>query len=557
MTRNKKEIGVNNHCSFYPNHGRAILCAFKFNGQNRTLANWSSGGEPVSLRIVPTDETLLPDIPKGPIMEAIAAVIFALGILIGIIWGIIGKFKPEFYLVNYNEEGPYNEIKDNHYPCIHNNTSMFCNRYADWQSRAVIRLCELRYAGTMINFKNSKGGFWAGTEKNFYHNVGICSMAPTYAQSVTHLGNPILIGDTLQSTGVRQIAFQFSHDRGEDHHKRKSGESKKLLTAKNEITEQEHWNNNDAWFCISNAVFTKSSKAANSYFAKFKDSDGEGKVFKEYTAKSHSDSMKDKNISGCAHDVNQKGDGRLIDSQYTENIFNWKGHVGYVYTGGYKGASDKYRHYHFHIGVEAFPPNINKPSGITHPRGWVFNPSGMITWPLQPSDGGDFYVGLEMDLSEPNLDSGGGDFQFTYIRLHFGDLAENKYVTESLSGVHYTQDPARRETVPIGRILDLYPTTDTNYLLRGSGEPEANPNDFTYQLTSHNRRCKFMSRQKIKPTMYLTDISYGVHLGTVNSKTYYYAHKMADLRPLMSSTKVKTYDSKSEWEYNNRNNHWD
>ena len=543
ITRNKKEAAVNNKCKFYPNHGRVLLCAFKFNGQNRTLANWSSNGEPVSLRIVPTDETLTPDIPLGPILSTIRDVITYLGILVGIIWSLIGLFKPEFYLVNFNEEGPYNEVKDNHYPCIHNNTSMFLNRYADFKSRAIIRLCEMRYAGTMINFKNSKGGFWAGTEKNFFHNVGICSMAPTYAQSVTHLGNPILIGNTLQSTGVRQVAFQFSYDKDEDHHSRKSGESKKLLTEKNEISEQPHWDNNDQWFCVSNAVFSKTSKEANSYFAKFKDSDGDFKTYKEYQAKSHEDSMKDKNIDGCAHDVSYDGDKRLINSPYTENIFNDKGHLGYVYTKGYKGSADKYRHYHFHIGVESFPPNINRPSGINHPRGWVFNPNGMITWPLRPEDGNDFYVGLEMDLSEPNLDAGGGDFQFTYIRLHFGDLNEDKYVTEGLSGVHYAEEPARRETVPVGRIVDLYPTSDTNYLLRGSGEPGPNQNDFTFQLTNKNKHCKFMSKQKIKPSMYLTDISYGVHLGTVNAKTYYYAHKMSNLRPLMSSTKVEVYDS--------------
>ena len=162
------------------------------------------------MSITPTGETLLPDIPWGPIMAAILEVLKYMGILIGIIWGLIGKFKPEFYLVNFNKEGPFNEIKDNHYSHISNNTSAFVNRYADAESRAMIRLAEFRYAGTMINFRNSKGGFWKPGETNWFHNVGICSLAPTYAQSITHLGNPIIIGDLItEPSGVRQVVFQY------------------------------------------------------------------------------------------------------------------------------------------------------------------------------------------------------------------------------------------------------------------------------------------------------------------------------------------------------------
>ena len=58
LTRDKKSIGVNSQITIYPNHGQVLLCAFKFNGQNRTLANWSKDGEPVSMSITATGETL-------------------------------------------------------------------------------------------------------------------------------------------------------------------------------------------------------------------------------------------------------------------------------------------------------------------------------------------------------------------------------------------------------------------------------------------------------------------------------------------------------------------
>ena len=152
-------------------------------------------------------------------MSAILEALKYAGILIGIIWSLIGKFKPEFYLVNFDEEGPYNEVKNLHYTSIYNNTSVFMNRYADVESRALIRLCELRYAGTMINFRNSKGGFWKPGESNWFHNVGICGLAPTYSHSITHMGGPILIGNVLSPGNVRQVVFQYdsNKERGGPH----------------------------------------------------------------------------------------------------------------------------------------------------------------------------------------------------------------------------------------------------------------------------------------------------------------------------------------------------
>ena len=243
----------------------------------------------------------------------------------------------------------------------------------------LIRLCELRYAGTMINFRIVKVDSGKPGESNWFHNVGICGLAPTYSHSITHMGGPILIGNVLSPSNVRQVVFQYDSNKGEVDHTRQelkySSTSihvppRKLLTEKNEISEQEFWNNNDQWFCVSSAIFSKSSVEAFSAWRWYRDpvpernTDGYDYYFKEYMAKSHNDSLKDKNIDGAANDVKYDGDGRLGYSDFTENIFNDKGHIGYVHTSGYKGSKDKYRHYHFQIGAGVLPSQYQQTIGI-------------------------------------------------------------------------------------------------------------------------------------------------------------------------------------------------
>ena len=166
--------------------------------------------------------------------------------------------------------------------------------------------------------------------------------------------------------------------------------------------------------------------------------------------------------------------------------------------------------------------------------------------PLIPEDGGEFYVGLEMDLSEPNIDDGGRDWQFSYIRLHFKDVTADQYEIVSLGVSIMLNHPLLKQLYQLGRVLELYPTTDTNYLIRHSGQPEDHENDLTYQLTDQPRRCKFMSRDVITSTMFLTHISYGVHMGTVNLKHIITPTRCANLRPLMSVSKPKHLRSREK-----------
>ena len=222
--------------------------------------------------------------------------------------------------------------------------------------------------------------------------------------------------------------------------------------------------------------------------------------------------------SGYTHDSKE-----MDGTPYADNLFNQTGLVSWFRNKGKN--KDDHRSYLYHTGVEALP------------EGSQYTREGITFWPGSETLAGDtkFYPGFEFALSHfptPSLNNDKdivADWQIQFWIAIF----RTPYDT-----FDWTRDDPNDHYAP-GRPIYFYPSTDTNYLFR-IGDNDTEKNDKFMQFdTQESRLMRLWASKPISPDMFMTDIYYCMCQGTVNTKEYYYAWKISNLKPMMSIERPK------------------
>ena len=208
-----------------------------------------------------------------------------------------------------------------------------------------------------------------------------------------------------------------------------------------------------------------------------------------------------------AFDFNWTGDYGTGDEYFMDNIFTQAGFTCHI-------------------------QDYWKSSGTSHNHAWIMAMEEGDRWPTNEDSGGndEFYFGLEFELRAQRqaADMSMDRTQMTFMGMNF-ETEDGNY------DYH-----------------DLYPTKETDYLLRFNGAPKTS----TDWRGQHENRgpIKFQvwSTRKIKYTHLITKLYWGFYLyetGGVSSRSYW-GHNFSMMRPLSSASNPRgnLVTNKADWD---------
>ena len=173
-----------------------------------------------------------------------------------------------------------------------------------------------------------------------------------------------------------------------------------------------------------------------------------------------------------------------------------------------------------------------KSTGTSHNHAWIMAMEEGDRWPLNEDSGGndEFYFGLEFDLRAQRQ----------------GASMDKDFLHMTFMGMNFETEDGNYD------YHDLYPTKETDYLLRFNGAPRTSNEWKGQHLDRGPIKFQMWSTRKIKYTHLITKLYWGFYLYETHgvSKRSYWGHNFSNMRPLSSASDPtgNLILSKKEWD---------
>ena len=235
----------------------------------------------------------------------------------------------------------------------------------------------------------------------------------------------------------------------------------------------------------------------------------------------------------------EKTMSKSVNSGYSSMVastqsskMHWKG-IDFPWTGDY-GSGDEYFMDNIFTGT-GFTCHIQdywKSSGTSHNHAWIMAMEEGDRWPTNEDSGGndEFYFGLEFYLRGQRQ---GAELEKDFLHMTF-------------MGMNFETEDGNYD------YHDLYPTKETDYLLRFNGAPSSSTEWKAQHLNRGPIKFQMWSTRKIKYTHFITKLYWGFYLYETKgvSKRSYWGHNFSKMLPLSSASDPRgnLITNKKEWD---------